>query len=54
MADEEKKKKIEQMPPSMQKLIRDMKKDAKKIDAENQAEKEEKIAKALSQVKTTQ
>ena len=46
-------KKIDKMPPSMQKLIRDMKEDAKILDAQNKAEKEEKIAKALSQVKTT-
>ena len=45
--------KIEQMPPSIQKMLRDMKEDAKKLDAENKQEKEEQIAKALSQVKTT-
>ena len=55
MADEEKKEEaIKKMPPSIQKMIRDMKKDAAIMDAENKKEKEEKIAKALSQVKTTQ
>ena len=50
MAEEKKKK----MPPSMEKLIREMKKEGAELDKKNQAEKEKKIADALSQVKTTQ